>query len=337
MTRRARPRGFLRGLRATLTSSAARRAVAVLLLGATAPGCRTVEPAPQPAERSPEQEARELVEQARRDVEKGEAQPISSAGGAELFLPSRGERVPLLVFLHGLGGSGRELAAALSLDAMSESAGFAYIAPDGMLDHAGRRFWNATDSCCNFEGLSVDHVGELRGWIEAATRHARIDARRVYLVGFSNGGFLAYRAACEIGHLLAGIVSIAGAGPGDTRACHPEKKLSVVQIHGDADPIVKFEGGHLFADRRRPRHPSAEKSLAYWAKYDACSGDAVPTRHLDLDPGLPGAETEVRSYPGCSGRRVELWRIPAGNHTVGLSRLSVQAVVDFIDTDTTTP
>jgi polyhydroxybutyrate depolymerase len=332
VTRRARPRGL--PVRAMLTSSAARRAVAGLLLGATAAGCRKAEPVPKPPESSPEQEALELVEQARRDVEKGEAQSVASSGGAELHVPSRGDRVPLLVFLHGLGGSGPELAAALSLAAMSEAAGFAYIAPDGKLDHAGRRFWNATDSCCNFEGLPVDHVAELRGWIEAAQRSPRVDPRRVYLVGFSNGGFLAYRAACEIGHLLAGIISIAGAGLGDTQACHPEKKLSVVQIHGDADPIVKFDGGHLFADRRRPRHPSAEKSLAFWAKYDGCSGGPVSDRQLDLDPGLPGAETQVESYPGCSGRRVELWRIPAGNHTVGLSRLSVQAIVDFIDTDT---
>lgn len=307
-----------------------------LLLGAVAPGCRTAEPAPRPSERSAEQEARELLEQARRDVEKGEQAPAVGASGVPVHLPSRGERLPLLIFLHGLGGSGSELSRALSLDAMFEQAGFAYMAPDGTLDRSGRRFWNATDSCCNFDGLPVDHVGELRGWIESALANRRIDPRRVYLVGFSNGGFLAYRAACEIGHLLGGIVSIAGAGLGDASACHPEKKLSVVQIHGDADPIVKFEGGHLFADRRRPRHPSAQKSLGYWAKHAGCVGDPVPGTALDLDPSLPGAETQVMRYPGCSGRRVELWRIPGGNHTVGLSRLGVQAIIDFIDTDLAT-
>jgi poly(3-hydroxybutyrate) depolymerase len=202
--------------------------LALLELGAAGAGCRTAEPAPKPPERSPEQEARELVEQARRDIEEGEAQGGVGGLGAALHMPTRGERLPLIVFLHGLGGSGSELAEALSLEAMSESGGFAYLAPDGTLDHSGRRFWNATDSCCNFEGMDVDHIGELRGLIEGATREARIDPQRVYLVGFSNGGFLAYRAACEIGHLLGGIVSIAGAGLGDTSACHPEKQLSVV-------------------------------------------------------------------------------------------------------------
>jgi len=309
-------------------------ALAALLLGAA--GCRSAEPVPRPPERTPEQEARELVEQARREVAQAENAPAPvAASGVGLHVPrSTSERLPLLVFLHGLGGSGQELAQALALDDMAAAGGFAYMAPDGKLDHAGRRFWNATDSCCNFEGLEVDHIGELRRWIEEALHDPRLDARRVYLVGFSNGGFLAYRAACEIGHLLSGIVSIAGAGPGDTSTCRPEKKLSVVQIHGDADPIVKFDGGHLFADRRRPRHPSAEKSLAYWAKYDGCSAEPAAERQLDIDPGVPGAETQVTRYAGCSGRRVELWRIPGGNHTVGLSRLGLQAIVDFIQTDT---
>src|SRR5688572_5552903 len=199
--------GLGRGLRAPW------HALAVLLLGGAA--CRSAEPAPRPPERTPEQEARELVEQARREVAQAENAPAPvAASGVGLHVPpSASERLPLLVFLHGLGDSGQELAHALALDDMAAAGGFAYMAPDGKLDNAGRRFWNATDSCCNFEGQEVDHVDELRRWIEEALHDPRLDARRVYLVGFSNGGFLAYRAACEIGHLLSGIVSIAGAGP----------------------------------------------------------------------------------------------------------------------------
>jgi polyhydroxybutyrate depolymerase len=309
--------------------------LAALLVSLAGFGCRSAEPAPKPPERSPEQEARELVERARREVEaENVSPPVGSASGAALHAPPGGTRLPLLVFLHGLGGSGAELIEHLSLDAMAAASKFAFIAPEGKLDHSGRRFWNASDSCCNFEGLEVDHIGALQRWIGAAIGDRRVDPDRVYLVGFSNGGFLAYRAACELSPLIRGIFSIAGAGPHDTSACRPQKPLSVVQIHGDADPIVKFDGGYLFADRRRPRHPSAEKSLSYWAKFNACSGEPGVLGQLDLDPGIPGAETEVKQYPGCSGQsRVELWRIPGGNHTVGLSRLSVQAIVDFIAAD----
>jgi polyhydroxybutyrate depolymerase len=309
------------------------RPLAALLALALGAACRQAEPPPRPRERSPEEEARALVEQARRDVEKEEGKASSvEAGSAPLHVPANrsGGALPLLVFLHGLGGSGALLRDGLHLAEMAEAFGFAFIAPDGVLDSSGRRFWNASDSCCNFDGMAIDHVAALRRWIVEAAANPALDPRRVYLIGFSNGGFMAYRAACEIGSLLAGIVSIAGAGPGDTSACHPDKALSVVQIHGDRDPIVKFHGGHLFADSGRPRYPSAAESVAYWAKFHGCTGDASPTRELDLNPRLPGAETVVWSYRGCTGGRVELWKVVGGDHTAGLSRYSLKAILDWI-------
>jgi polyhydroxybutyrate depolymerase len=319
--------------------SARRAAAALVALALTAGACRKAQPPPRPREPTPEAEAeaRALVEQARRDVtaEETNSARALAAGSTPLHLPANtsGGPLPLLVFLHGLGGSGAELTSALHLDEMAEAFGFAFLAPDGVLDSSGRRFWNASDSCCNFDGIAVDHVAMLRRWIAEAGADHRVDPRRVYVVGFSNGGFMAYRAACEFGSLLAGIVSIAGAGPGDTSACHPDKPLSVLQIHGDRDPIVKFDGGHLFADARRPRYPSAQKSLGYWAKFDACDDEATPARVLDLNPRLPGAETVVWRYAGCSGRHVELWKIAGGDHTAGLSRYGLKAILDFIADD----
>jgi polyhydroxybutyrate depolymerase len=291
--------------------------------------CRSAEPIPKAAEPSAEEQARALVEQARREVENAPAATMPA--GERLHLPASGtSKLPLLVFLHGLGGSGADLVEGLRLDEMAEALGFAFLAPEGMTDRSGRRFWNATDSCCNFDRLEVDHVQLLRQWITQAIQSPRVDPERVYIVGFSNGGFMAYRAACEIGQLLRGVVSIAGAGLTDAARCQPSKKLDVVQIHGDRDPIVKFDGGHLFADSRRPRHPSAEASVAYWAKQDGCAAELLPVRDLDLDPRVPGAETRVSSYGDCGGRRVELWRILGGDHSAGLSRLSLNAIWDFI-------
>lgn len=310
------------------------QALAPVCLALLGSACRQTETPPRPADPTPEREARALVEQARREVEAEASSPTPPPESTRVYAPTAGsERLPLLVFLHGLGGSGAELSEALHLTEMADAFGFAFIAPEGVLDHSGRRFWNAGPSCCNFDDIAVDHVAALSRWIGQAAAHPRVDARRVYLVGFSNGGFMAYRAACELSSRLAGIVSIAGAGPSDASSCKPERPLSVVQIHGDRDPIVKFDGGYLFADTRRPRVPAAEKSVAVWAKLDACTGEATASRELDLDPRVPGAETQVSSYAGCSGHRVELWRIPGGDHTAGLNRYSVKAILDFIAAD----
>ncbi len=304
---------------------------ACLLLAGLASACRSSEPTSRATEPSPEEEAKQLVADARRELER-EA-PQTAEAPQRLYVPppnATGGRWPLLVFLHGLGGSGAGLVESLRLREMADALGFAFMAPDGPMDYSGRRFWNAGPSCCNFDRLEVDHVAALGQWIGEALREPGVDPKRVYLVGFSNGGFMAYRAACELAPLLRGIFSIAGAGPSDATKCQPAAKLSVVQIHGDRDPIVKFEGGHLFADKRRPRHPSAEQSVAWWAKLDACSSTSEEGRVLDLDPRIPGGETLVSSFPGCAEGRVELWRIRGGDHAAGLSRYSVNAIMNFI-------
>jgi polyhydroxybutyrate depolymerase len=297
--------------------------------------CRT--PSAPTEQKAPtgEREARELVQAARRDVERDNDGASSTPD--QLYVPTSvgAGRRPLLVFLHGLGSSGSELAGSLGLREFAEAHGFAFMAPDGYRDYSGRRFWNASSSCCNFDRLQVDHVAALRQWISAAVRHPGVDPARVYVVGYSNGGFMAYRAACELGSLLHGIVSIAGAGPSDTKLCKPDTRLSVLEIHGDRDAIVAFGGGHLFADTRRPRHPSADSSVSFWAKFDGCSEPRALTRSLDLDPRIPGGETQVQAYPNCGSRRVELWTIQGGDHASGFSRRSLDAIWQFIAEDAT--
>jgi polyhydroxybutyrate depolymerase len=288
------------------------------------------DPPPERSTPTPQQEAAELIAQARRDLQQEQAVPPASA--ATLEVPeTAGGRVPLIVFLHGLGGSGAELSLGLHLKEFSDRLGFAFFAPDGLLDHSGRRFWNASASCCNFDQLAVDHIGLLRGWIEDALKNPKLDPTRVYLVGYSNGGFLAHRAACELGSLLRGIFSIGGAGPNQPKACHPDKVPNIVEIHAEDDAIVAFKGGYLFADRSRPPHPSAEATVRAWRKLAGCGEPAQVARDLDLDPRIAGAETQVWRFPDCKQSSVELWRIRGGSHASGLSRLSVLAIWESIE------
>jgi polyhydroxybutyrate depolymerase len=301
------------------------------LVLAASGACHT-DPPPERAVPTPQQEAVALLEQARREVEQAKPEPVPDSAALQLPEGPPG-RLPLFVFLHGLGGSGAELSSGLHLKEYSQQLGFAFLAPDGMLDYSGRRFWNATESCCNFDKLPVDHIALLRDWIQRASQHPKVDPARVYLVGYSNGGFLAHRAACELGSLVRGIFSIGGAGPNRPKACHPDKAPSIVEIHGDEDAIVAFQGGYLFADRSRPRHPSVEASLRMWRKLNGCSEPAVVSADLDLEPRIPGAETQVSSYPGCSGNAVQLWRIRGGGHAAGLSRLSVLAIWERIQAE----
>ena len=185
-----------------------------------------------------------------------------------------GERLPLLLYLHGLGGSGAEALANPELRALAQRHRMVLVAPDGNLDREGRRFWNAGGACCNFDGKAVNDVARLEALIYHWTQRPEIDPARVYVVGFSNGGFMAHRLACYMDDRLAAIVSIGGAGRAPEEACAPVSTIAVLEIHGDADPIVRYGGGHVLDNRAADPHPSAPETFHDWAERLGCPTEA---------------------------------------------------------------
>jgi polyhydroxybutyrate depolymerase len=72
---------------------------------------------------------------------------------------------PLLIRLHGYGGSGDGSESYLSLGRVAAARGMLYAHPDGTADGDGSRFWNATDACCDFDRSGVDDAAYLAGVI----------------------------------------------------------------------------------------------------------------------------------------------------------------------------
>ncbi len=251
----------------------------------------------------------------------------------ELHLPRElrtGERLPLLVMLHGLGGSGDDIARGSDWPQFAERRRIAWIAPSGPQDRQGRRFWNAGASCCNFDQLPVDHVAELRAVIERALASAPIDKQRVFLGGFSNGGFMAHRFGCEAPDLVRGIVSISGSGPLEPVTCRAAGALRVLQIQGDADPVVTYAGGHLFRNPALPEHASAQKTVGDWAARLGCNPAVESAGDFDFEARLPGAETRVSRFVGCKSGQVQLWTVAGGAHVLGFQAPGPESIWRFL-------
>lgn len=234
---------------------------------------------------------------------------------------------PLVVFFHGYGDTGSNVVRGFGLAELSDANGFVLAYPDGTLDSQGRRFWNATNACCDFDGRGIDDVAYASRLIDDVSRKLPIDRRRVYVAGHSNGGFLALRLACDLSPRIAAAVSVAGAAWEDATRCRPTDPVSVLQVQGDADPLVHFEGGLVF-DRPGREYPGALATVATFANRDRCTGALSPAgAPFDFDTRLGGPETLPRDYAGCPpGVSVSLWTVAGGSHLPSPSRDGMTAL-----------
>lgn len=253
--------------------------------------------------------------------------PVHSPSGL-----AAGQKTPLLLMLHSIGTSAEDIERRTDWPKFAAEEGVAWMAPNGPADSMGRRFWDAGPSCCNFTGRPLDHVAALAELLERTLRdHPELDSARVYIGGISNGGFMAHRFACERPELVRGVVSISGAGPLDRPRCAVPKQLRVLEVHGDADPIVSYQGGHFLGMPLLPEHASAARTVADWAERLGCRGEAIAGPPLDVEARYPGKETRVSRYPDCERGALELWTVNGGDHYLGFREPSPRAIWRFLN------
>ncbi len=239
---------------------------------------------------------------------------------------------PLVILLHGYGANAAGQEAYFKLTPVADAHTFLYAMPDGTVDGDGKRFWNATDACCDLFGTHVDDVAYVNAIIDDVEERFNVDEKRIYIVGHSNGGFMAHRLACDLAPRIAAIVSLAGATWKDQTHCQPAAPVAVLEVHGTADTVVLYDGGHAGGDLLLAAHPGAEETVADWAKLDGCSPTLTGTgTTLDLDTLLPGDETQVLRHDGCQpGGWAELWRINGGGHIPNLTAQWGELVWGFL-------
>jgi len=242
----------------------------------------------------------------------------------------RSEAAALVVVLHGYG-QGAEFDRYFNLDPVVTAEGALVAYPLGTRDGLGRRFWNANTVCCDFFERGVDDVAYLEAVIDDVASRRAVDPKRVYVVGYSNGAFMAQRLACELSDRVAAIVSVAGVNVLEDGECQPSERVAVLQVHGDADPVVHYLGGRLGAGTAE--YPSVRESIEGWRARNGC--DAAPEARedaLDLALALAGADTSVLRYRGCeAGGAAELWTVHGGDHDVEFSPAFAREAWAFLE------
>jgi polyhydroxybutyrate depolymerase len=230
-------------------------------------------------------------------------------GGAErryiLHLPRSlpaGRPAPVMIALHGGGGRAAQFQRENGLDAVAERHGFIAVYPDGSGPLAGHLLtWNAGEHCCGWaRDKQVDDVGFLAALLADLGRRIRVDARRVYVTGHSNGAIMAYRFAAERADLVTAIVPVGGAM--DLARFAPTRPVAVLHIHSADDPRALYEGGlgpPFPGTQKRIQHQPTLAGIERWAKFNGCRPPPIERGTMQGSGRDRGQSATRLVYEGC--------------------------------------
>jgi polyhydroxybutyrate depolymerase len=211
---------------------------------------------------------------------------------------------PLVLVLHGWRGNavGIERRTRGTFDALADRDGAVVAYPEALGDPR----WN--DGWASRGTPAPDDVAFLAALIDALAGEWRIDRKRVYAAGFSNGASMVYRLACERPDLVAAVAPISGTMSGPVAAACASRErgaevppVAIVGMQGTDDPLVPFDGRQ-------------ENDLRTWVRRDGCPAAPTSSRMADTDPA-DGTTTRVELYAPCAaGTAVAFYIIEGGGH-----------------------
>jgi polyhydroxybutyrate depolymerase len=210
----------------------------------------------------------------------------------------KGHPVSVVLIFHELEASAEDASLLTHFDDIADKNGFIVGYPNGL---GGS--WNAGGCCRYAVEKNIDEIAFVRQILSDLGTIASLDPKRVYAAGFSNGGMLSYRLACEMSDTFAAIASVSG----DLfyNPCQPQQSVSVIQVHGLADTIVPYNGGK---GTYLPNviFPPVEQGITTWVQLDGCTGSPQVEKQDIITHTV---------YSSCNaGAAVELYAIEVGRH-----------------------
>ncbi len=196
------------------------------------------------------------------------------------------KRLPMVVVIHGAFDNAEGMEEYSGFSKLADRENIIVLYPNGIGILGYLQHWNAGHCCGKAQQDNIDDVGFIASAIASAARRLNVDPKRIYMLGFSNGGMMTYRFTAERGEMLAAAAALAasiGSRTPDTQRQwlmpRPVKPLAFLIMHGTADTDVPFKG-HASQRRGTPRnYSSVEESVRFWTQRNGC-GSPEPVESL---------------------------------------------------------
>lgn len=186
---------------------------------------------------------------------------------------------PLVLVLHGAGGSGPYVLDKDGWAAKADQEGFVAVAPDGLpafprlppASGTNPTMWNSGQLKPNSPRAAVDDVAYFKQLLDQLKTAVPYDDKQVFVVGHSNGGMMAFRLASELSERFTAVGAVVGLLTLENP--QPKKPLPTLCMLGSKDPLMPIAGGEVKLPWGTRQYQPVSESLSRWAKAIDCEGE----------------------------------------------------------------
>jgi len=224
--------------------------------------------------------------------------------------------IPLLIVLHGGGGSASRMVNFSGFNDISDREKFFVVYPNGQ-----NKQWRDGRIGKDLP-KKYDDVKFISDLIDTLSANYNIDRERVFSTGISNGGFMSIYLAYKLSSKIKAIAPVCANIPANLKDefTFPDP-VSMLLINGTDDPLVKYDGGWigfregLFKKGTRGKSVSTDETIQVWNKILGCDAqpvvETIPDKDADDD-----CTAEKFIYKNCQEQtQLVLIKITGGGHT----------------------
>ncbi|MBS1665202.1 MAG: phospholipase [Bacteroidetes bacterium] len=176
--------------------------------------------------------------------------------------------LPLVIMLHGFGGSADQAEHDYGVTEKGNVNGWVVVYPEGIQSNgpAHLRSWNTGTCCPVAQDNGVNDVHFIRVLIDQLVANYKVDPKRVYVAGMSNGAMMAYTLACDLSDKIAAITSVSGTLMVSS-PCQPSRVVPILHIHSALDTKVPYNGRYGMASHY---FTPVDSTMKVWTVLDSC-------------------------------------------------------------------
>ncbi len=188
------------------------------------------------------------------------------------------------------------------------------IVPQGAIGGDGKSGW--ADCRLADSGPVTDDLAFIDAILQTVQRKYRVDTKRLYALGTSNGGHFVLRLAHERHGLLAAAGVVIAAEAAESRCAAPKQALPILFMNGTEDPLLKWHGGQVGKGKhKRGKTQSVMDTVNYWVNINHAETKAKIENLPDIRKDDKSRVVLHRYAAKENGKPVVLYEVIGGGHT----------------------